>query len=149
MTVDPAPELTPSTGVLLLLPYRHLEDRVLRAVAAAGHEISLAQARVFQRVSPDGSRLTDLAAAAQTSKQAAGFLVDELERSGYVVRVPDPRDGRARLIRITERGHAVIAVARVEQDRVEAEWEAHVGPRRMRELRSTLALLREITDPWQ
>ena len=38
----------------------------------------------------EGSRLTDLAAQAQVTKQTAGELVDQLERRGYVERVPDP-----------------------------------------------------------
>jgi hypothetical protein len=42
-----------------------------------------------------GARITDLAERAQVTKQTAGFLVDQLERAGYVRRVPDPRDARA------------------------------------------------------
>ena len=77
---------SPGLGVLLFLPYRHLEDRVLAAVRAAGHPITLAQARVFQRVDPGGSRLTTLARSAQVTKQTAGHLVDQLEAAGYLAR---------------------------------------------------------------
>jgi DNA-binding MarR family transcriptional regulator len=141
------PEETPiSVGVLLFIPYRHMEQRVLAAVTAGGHDISLAQARLFQRLDRDGSRLTDLARAAQMSKQAAAFLVDELEAGGYVERVPDPTDRRARLIRITPRGRDVVAVALDVQRQIEAEWEVRLGPRRMADLRDTLEELREITD---
>jgi MarR family len=42
-----------------------------------------------------GTRLTVLAEAARITKQTAGALVDQLERSGYVVRRPDPTDARA------------------------------------------------------
>jgi len=65
--------------VLLFLPYQHLEARVLSAVHAAGHPITLAQARVFARVDAAGSRLTTLARSAQVAKQTAGYLVDQLE----------------------------------------------------------------------
>lgn len=141
------PEETPiSVGVLLFIPYRHMEQRILAAVNAGGYEISLAQARLFQRLDRHGSRLTDLAQASQVSKQAAGFLIDDLEAGGYVERVPDPTDRRARLIRITSRGREAVAVALVEQRRIEAEWEARLGHRRMAELRRTLEDLREITD---
>ena len=141
------PEDTPiSVGVLLFIPYRHLEQRVLAAVTAGGHDISLAQARLFQRLDRNGSRLTDLAQAAQVSKQAAGFLIDDLEAAGYVERTPDPTDRRARLIQITARGRDAVAVALVEQRRVEAEWEARLGAERLAELRATLEELREITD---
>jgi DNA-binding MarR family transcriptional regulator len=73
-----------NVGLLLFLPYRALELRVFEGLAAAGFaDLTPAQARVFQRISPGGSRLTDLAAQAGITKQSAGFLVDQLERSGY------------------------------------------------------------------
>ena len=138
----------PSLGVLLFLPYRHLEQRILDAVVAAGYPVTLAQARVFQRVDADGSRLTDLAAAAQVTKQTAGFLVDQLVAGGYVERVPDPTDARARLVRITAHGYAAIAVARAVQDEIEGKWRDHLGAAELERLRRSLLRLREITDPW-
>jgi DNA-binding MarR family transcriptional regulator len=137
-----------NTGLLLFYPYRAMETRVLSALAEAGHEVTLAQARLLQRVAPDGSRLTDLAAQAQVTKQTAGFLVDHLERRGYVERVPDPRDGRARLIRPARRGWEAVAVAAPVVAAVEAEWTAHLGAETMAVLRAALVRLREITDPW-
>ena len=94
------PESELSTGVLLFLPYRALENRVFAALAEAGFDdFTPAQARVMQRIGPDGTRLTELAEQAQITKQTAGFLVDQLEKTGYVTRVPDPTDRRARLVR--------------------------------------------------
>ncbi|MBC3192414.1 MarR family transcriptional regulator [Pseudonocardia sp. C8] len=136
-------------GLLLYIPYRALEGRVFRALAEAGFaDITPAQARVFQRIGPDGSRLTELAEAAQVTKQTAGFLVDQLERAGYVERAPDPSDARARLVRITERGAATIPVGAATIAEIEAEWTAHLGAERMQQLRDTLTRLREITDPY-
>ena len=141
------PEGTPlSVGVLMFIPYRYETQQVLDVVNAAGHDISQAQARIFGRLDRDGSRLTDLARAAQMSKQAAGFLVNELVGGGYLERVPDPTDGRARLIRVTAKGRDVIAVAMVETQRIEAEWETRLGADRFREMRRALEDLREITD---
>jgi DNA-binding MarR family transcriptional regulator len=141
-------EPEPNTGLLLFLPYRALETRVLNTLTAAGFDITLAQARVLQRVARDGSRLTDLAAQAQVTKQTAGFLVDQLERAGYVERRPDPRDGRARLVRLARRGHEAAATAAPVVAAVEAEWTAHLGPEAMAALRAALLRLREVTDPW-
>src|SRR4051794_6260133 len=137
-----------NTGLLLFYPYRAMETRVLAALAEAGHEVTLAQARLLQRVARDGSRLTDLAAQAQVTKQTAGFLVDQLERRGYVERAPDPRDGRARLIRPAPRGLEAAALAAPVVAQVEAEWTAHLGAETMAALRAALVRLREITDPW-
>ena len=95
-----------------------------------------------------GSRLTQIAEAAQVSKQAAKFLVDQLERSGYVERVADPHDGRARMVRITPHGYDVIRIATDEQTKIEGEWVAHLGHAATEELRRVLLQLREITDPY-
>src|SRR4051812_5311000 len=126
----------PPLGVLLFIPYRHLEQRILDAVVAAGHPITLPQARLFQRMSPEGSRLTTLAASAQTTKQAAKFLVDQLEAAGYVERVPDPADGRARLVRITPRGYDVVRVVTAVQQGIEEEWRTHLGDGATEQLRA-------------
>jgi DNA-binding MarR family transcriptional regulator len=141
---------TLNVGLLLFLPYRALETRVFEDLAAEGFDdFTPAQARVFQRIAPTGSRVTDLAAQAGITKQSAGFLVDQLERAGYVERVPDPTDGRARLVRIAERGARSVVASRRIVAEVEAEWTAHLGQRRMAELRDILTDLREITDPWR
>jgi DNA-binding MarR family transcriptional regulator len=139
-----------NVGLLLFLPYRALELRVFEGLAAAGFaDLTPAQARVFQRIAPGGSRVTDLAAQAGITKQSAGFLVDQLERGGYVERVPDPGDGRARLVRVAERGTRSVDASRGIVAQVEAEWTAHLGERRMAQLRHILTELREITDPWR
>ena len=136
-----------NVGLLLFIAYRAMEKRVLDAVVGAGFDITPAQARVFQRIGPNGTRLGELAEQAQVTKQTAGFLVDQLERAGYVERVPDPTDARARLVRIAERGRKAIPIASAVVADVEAEWTAHLGKRRMAQIRDALTRLREITDP--
>ncbi|MET0416119.1 MAG: MarR family transcriptional regulator [Actinoplanes sp.] len=145
--MDPEPL---NLGLLLFIPYRAMEARVFAALAAAGFDdFTPAQARVFQRIAPGGSRLTDLAEQAQITKQSAGFLVDQLERAGYVQRVPDPSDARARLIRIAERGARAVPLAAAVVAEVEAEWAAHLGAARAARLREILTDLRDITDPYR
>lgn len=133
----------------MFVAVRHLETRVLDHLRTGGFEdLTLAQGRIAARVGPDGTRLTELAAAAQVTKQTAGFLVDQLERAGYVERRPDPTDARARLVCLAQRGLRAQRRAREMEERVESEWEAHLGPDRMAALRDALLDLREITDPW-
>jgi DNA-binding MarR family transcriptional regulator len=136
-------------GVLLFIPYRYTEDRMFQAVQDAGFDDwTLAQCRVFQRISPDGSRLVDLAEQAQMTKQSAGVMVDQLESLGYVRRVPDPTDGRARLIMIEERGRRAIEVATATVDGIFSEWQEYLGTRNFTLLHQILEQLREITDPY-
>lgn len=142
-------ESVPNVGTLMFVAYRSIENQVFAALADAGFgEVTLAQGRLLARIGPDGSRLTDLAEQSQITKQTAGFLVDQLERAGYVERISDPTDGRARLIRLAERGVRGAEIANAEAARVEAEWQQHLGVRQMTQLRTIMAQLREITDPY-
>ncbi len=114
-------------ALLCFYPYRAMEARVMDALAEAGFEITLAQGRLLARIAPGGTRVSDLAEQARVTKQTATFLVDQLEKAGYVERVPDPADARARLVRIAERGQAGVAVARRVEAQVEEEWIRHLG----------------------
>ncbi|MFF2085343.1 MarR family winged helix-turn-helix transcriptional regulator [Nocardia sp. NPDC058176] len=137
-------------GVLLFVPYREMERRVLEALADGGFDdLTQAQARLVARIAPTGSRLTDLAAQAQITKQTASVLVDQLLRTGYLHREPDPTDGRARLLRLAARGRRAAELADHTAAQVESEWTAHLGPRRANALRATLTELRKITDPYR
>ena len=135
---------------MLFVANRELERRAHDAVVAAGiTDITVAQARVAARIGPDGSRVSDLAEQARVTKQSAAFLVEQLEAAGYVERVPDPTDRRARLVRLTTRARRVAEVGDAEVQRVLAEWAEHVGEERLRQVHETLRDLREITDPWR
>lgn len=151
MTTDDREQGDPlNVGLLLFIPYRAMEARVFQALAAAGFaDFTPAQARVMQRIGPKGTRLTELAEAAQVTKQTAGFLVDQLERTAYVRRTRDPRDARARLVVVAERGEAARPVAEAAVAEVEAQWRAHLGERRWAQLREALTRLRAITDPYR
>jgi DNA-binding MarR family transcriptional regulator len=135
-------------GLLLFIPYRFMESAVLAALREHGHDLPLNQARVFQRISPEGSRMAELAEAAQLSKQTVGSIVDQLERSGYVRRERDPQDARGRLVRLTAKGQELVELSIPVVRGIEAAWEAHLGRARTRQLRDSLQMLREITDPW-
>jgi DNA-binding MarR family transcriptional regulator len=111
-------------------------------------DVTIAQARVLARVGSKGTRITDLAEQARVTKQSAASLVEQLEKAGYVERVPDPTDGRARLVRLTARLQRVAEAADAEVERVLAEWADHVGEDRLEQLHETLRDLRGITDPW-
>lgn len=137
-------------GLLCFIGSRAVEARVLGALAAAGFDdITPAQGRIVARIGPNGTRIGDLAEQALVTKQTATATVDRLERAGYVRRVPDPADARARLVVIAERGERAIAVARVAEAEIEAEWVRHLGVPTARQLRSALEKIREIADPWR
>ncbi|OBF95008.1 MarR family transcriptional regulator [Mycobacterium sp. 852002-51152_SCH6134967] len=144
-----------STATLMFIGHRAAEARVMEALVAAGaDDITLAQSRLMQRldlrqVNSSGMRLTVLAEQARVTKQTAGALIDQLERSGYVVRTTDPTDARARLVTLSDKGMAVCRAAGEEIAKVEDEWRRYLGARRFQQLRHALTALREITDPYR
>lgn len=136
-------------SLLMFIASRAAADRIFSVVHDAGFaDLTVAQSRLLMGIDPRGTRLSVLADRAQIAKQTATALVDKLERAGYVERVPDPSDGRARLVQMTPRAETALPIARAEEARIEAEWEAHLGAERMVQLRDALTSLREITDRW-
>jgi DNA-binding MarR family transcriptional regulator len=126
-------------GALLRIPFQATVARVSDALAAAGHgDLRPAHLTPFLHLRPGGSRATELAERAQLSKQAMGYLVDYLAARGYVERVPDPADGRAKLIRLTARGREVARLARATLEQLEAEWARQLGGERMAHLHGLL-----------
>ena len=136
-------------ATLMFIAYRSMDDQVIRAMREAGYQVTVAQARIAQRIAPGGSRLTELAEQAQVTKQTASLLVAALEEEGLVERVPDPADGRARLIRFTPKGRTAADRAREVVMVVEQHWNKHLGPELATALHEALTKLREVTDPYQ
>ena len=126
-------------AVLLREPYRVGSERLVERFAERGHtEIRAAHGNVFPFLDDDGTRVSVLAERAQVTKQSMAELVAHLERHGYVERLPDPADRRAKLVRATARGEKLYAIAREFVAELEAEWTELLGKRRMRELRQIL-----------
>ena len=115
-------------GALLRIPREAALRQTLEGLAAAGFDdVRPAHFTVFQHMPPAGIRLTELADAALMTKQSMGYLVDDLEALGYVERVPDPADRRAKVVRLTARGWQVDDTVRTVIQTIEAEWAARLG----------------------
>ena len=92
-------------GHILETAARLFNERALRAVHDAGYsEVRETWLALIRHLEPEGVRSSVLADRLNRSRQAAGQLVSDLERLGYLERVPDPTDGRAKLVRMTVRG---------------------------------------------
>jgi DNA-binding MarR family transcriptional regulator len=101
-------------------------------------DIRVTHGCVFGNIDPEGTRLTELAAGARMTKQSVGEVTSDLEQRGYVERVPDPSDGRAKIIRLTERGRAAQALGVGLIDEIEQEWAERFGAERVAALREAL-----------
>jgi DNA-binding MarR family transcriptional regulator len=93
---------------------------------------------VFRFVKGGGLRLTILAEMAGMTKQSVGEIVDDLEARGYVERVPDPDDKRAKIICLTERGERAQATGLALFAKVEKQWAKRYGPERIAQVRELL-----------
>ena len=129
----------PLVGLLLRLAAQQWGtdmDAALRERGVAG--LTPAHANVIPFVPPEGIQIGELAALAKVRKQSMAHSVELLAAAGYVDRRPDPRDGRASLIFLTEQGRALGPASRAAGERVEADWAAVVGRDDVEHLRRTL-----------
>jgi DNA-binding MarR family transcriptional regulator len=99
---------------------------------------------VFVNIDRAGTRLTHLAERAVMTPQAMGELVDDLVARGYVERAPDPTDGRAKLIMLTELGYEALQAAFDTITDIEAELARVLGPNELRRVQRSLRRLAEI-----
>jgi DNA-binding MarR family transcriptional regulator len=112
------------------------------AFAAAGLDgIRPAQAVALVPLAAGGLHASDLADRLKVSRQAVAQGIAALERHGYVTRLPDPVDARARIIELTPRGRQALRVMRSNALDLEKRWQQILGERRLGELRETLQKL--------
>ncbi len=77
------------------------------------------------------------------------LLVDDLQERGYVRRVPDPEDGRAKVVKLTAHGRRCTTECRRAAQALESRAKRLLGDRRYENLREALeelAASREISE---
>jgi len=141
----------PVIGLLLRLVYQHYAQDIDAALREAGFgDIRPAAANVFPFVPPGGITVSRLAELARVRKQSMAQAVDQLERTGYVERRPNPRDHRSRLVVLTPRGASIPPVTHAAAERVERRWAELTSPAEFEALRaSLLRLLSELRDQYR
>jgi DNA-binding MarR family transcriptional regulator len=113
-----------------LLAAARLYDQLgqARLNKALGEELARpAVMRLVPYVTREGIRPTELARLADVTKQAVSQTLAELERRGLVEFAPDPRDGRAVLVRMTDAGAAASRAGLAALADVQRELEEHLG----------------------
>ena len=125
----------------LLDASRALDADLQAALLDRGVDLSPGLARGILLVERTGTRLSDLAARAQISKQAMMQVVDDLEARGCVRRTPDPSDSRAKVVKLTAKGLRQRAEARRAFASVEGRTKRLLGDRRYDALKGSLGEL--------
>lgn len=97
---------------------------------------------LLHHIRPEGTRSGDIAAELGVSKQAVSQLVRELESMGVIESVPDPSDGRAKLLRFTPEGRTGSLEGLVVMAELEDEISAALGAEALSALRGSLEGIR-------
>ncbi len=112
----------------LLLRSARLFDALAFERWSAGHpSIRRAHLQLMPHLDLAGTRITELARRAEISKQAVGQLVTDMEAGGYVERVPDPSDQRAKIVVLTKRGRDAVIEGLAVFDALKNELIAELG----------------------
>jgi DNA-binding MarR family transcriptional regulator len=138
----------PDLGRMLLEGQRALAAELAAELSERGYEeLRPGHATVFLHIDRRaGTRLTELAGRARISKQGMMLAVDDLESRGYVRRVDDARDARAKIVRLTAVGRSAAAECRRAVQAVEQRARRQLGDRRYDALRDALDELANGTD---
>ncbi len=125
------------------------ESEFLRRIQAAGFsDFKASDARVMRHVpSNSGAPITELANRAGISKQAMGKLVADLEERTYLMRVPDPADGRAYRVQLSSRGKRLLRQSDRVIAEVEDQWGQLVGEKKVRDIKRALFQISEAFGP--
>jgi DNA-binding MarR family transcriptional regulator len=136
LPVDPDSPPVPLPAVLSQLKTLAVKDMFGRMAVEGFGDVREGHGCVFGFIDlENGSRLTDLAERSGLTKQAVGEAVAELERKGYLERVPDPEDGRAKIIKLTQRGVDAALTGRRLFAEIEIDWAERYGEERVASLR--------------
>ena len=123
-------EWEPTVPALVQLVAASGAPHLRAAFAAAGLDgIRPAQSAVLVPLAAGALHASDLADRFRVSRQAVAQAIAALERHGYVTRVPDPADARARLIELTPRGRQALRVMRSHALDLEKRWQKTLGQR--------------------
>jgi DNA-binding MarR family transcriptional regulator len=107
-------------GILLALAYTAFVEELRAALAEAGFDdIHRSFGYVARALSDGPLTLRELSDRLEITSPGMLKIVDEMEGQGYLRRLADPNDGRARRVDLTTRGRDALAAARAFHRRFE------------------------------
>ena len=139
---DPGEPPRLRTGHLMRILLRQNAQRSTEVLREGGYgDLRPMHLLVIERLSISEARGTELAENIGLTKQATGQILDRMADLGYVERVPDPADGRAKIVQLTDRGRQAARALRSNAEETDVHWSEILGSTRYRQLRSALASL--------
>lgn len=131
-------------ALMLLGGFHTMVDEVHVELAKRGHDgVRPAHEFALRAVDAGADTASELGRRLSVTKQAAAQTIAALEEFGYVNREPDPGDARRKRLRVTPRGHELMAIGGALFDDVRSRWEVRIGPEQLHTLETQLAQLNE------
>jgi DNA-binding MarR family transcriptional regulator len=142
MTETPPEHVARTVPALVQLLARLRAERLRAEFASAGMPgLRPAHAALLVPLLGGGRHASSLAGDLGVTRQAVAQVVATLERDGYVRRVTDPGDARAKLVCLTPRGRAALRIMYTSAVSLEDSWRERLGADRLAEFRATLLAL--------
>lgn len=142
MSIDLSGEGTFQLPLRFFLVFRAALDDLHRELAEQGHpDVRPLHGFVLQAVGRGATTAAELGRRLGVTRQAAGAMVDRLQRLGYLERARDPRDGRKKGLQLTPRGRDCLVRSGAILARQRQRWEEELGAVRLAELERDLRVL--------
>ena len=136
------PQRPADLGIAVLLAYQGFVRRLHADMSEHGYDdLGRSDGLVFRMIHAGPRTVSDLAGRLEITKQGAAQIIEDMERRGYVERRPDPADGRARLVDLSERGRGALDVARRFHRRYEQRLVAAHGQEAVATVRDVLGAM--------
>src|ERR1700722_323951 len=125
----PNGERSPYVGAMLRVVWQWVRDQLYAGVVAAGYDdLNAAHVGLWRYPGLEGLRPSQLADRRGITKKSVNDLLAHLEQRGYLKRVPDPADRRARVIRLTSKGWRLQQAIYAEAGAAESQIADILGP---------------------
>jgi len=112
----------------LLHGFYWCDEGLQRSLRAAGlQSLSRTKSMIMVNLSDGVTRASELARNMGISRQATHQTLSEMEREGWITLVPDPEDGRAKVVRLSHVGAEVGRAAFAAMERMEVELGRRLG----------------------
>ncbi len=150
------PEQVAPRRLNLLLPTlaAYIRKRLGAAIWDQGFDrFGVSAGHVFGVIGPGTSQIRSIASILGISKQAVALAAAELDRLGYIIRLPDPADGRQLVLGLSPRGQELVAAGERSVKAIEDSFKALLGTNEYRRLEDAMAVwyekVAELYDPAQ
>lgn len=118
------------------LNYTYLVDEIYQRIMDKLHQnayqgLKLSHALILLQLSQQGARISDLAKSQAVSKQAIGQIANELEALGFIEKIADSEDKRAKRLQMSAKGIELVRKAAGFLQQIEQQIADEIGSQQL------------------